>query len=88
MTQIIVKRKIESQNVNFDFCPLKIKNCPELHACKKHATCCWKTFNNGYNFALVLTSIRALHKKLWASKMTKVPILGIVGSIEKNVICV
>ncbi len=64
MTQIMVKRKIESQSVNFDSQPLKIKNCLELHVCKRRATCRWKALNNGYNFALVLTLIGGLHKKL------------------------
>jgi hypothetical protein len=34
-------------------------------------------FDKGYNFALDLTSIKAFHTKLWASKITGVPILGI-----------
>jgi hypothetical protein len=38
-----------------------------------------KYFNEGYNFALDPTSIKGLHKKLWASKATRVPILGISG---------
>jgi len=32
----------------------------------------------GYNFALDRTSIRGLQKNLWASKVTKAPILGIL----------
>jgi hypothetical protein len=44
-----------------------------------HATYFWKTINKGYNFALNLTSIGGLNKKLWASKMAKVPILEILG---------
>ncbi len=32
----------------------------------------WKAFNKGYNFNL--TSIRGLNKKLWASKVTGIPI--------------
>jgi hypothetical protein len=39
----------------------------------------WKNFDKGYNFALDLTSIEGFHKKLWASKVVGVPILGIVG---------
>ncbi len=64
MTQVMVKRKIKSQSVNFDFRPLKIKNYPKLHAWKRRATCCWKALNDGYNFALILTSIKSLHKKI------------------------
>jgi hypothetical protein len=33
----------------------------------------------GYNFDFDLTSIGALHKKLWASKVARVPIIGISG---------
>jgi hypothetical protein len=32
----------------------------------------------GYNFALDRTSIRGLQKNLWASKVTRAPILGIL----------
>jgi len=38
-----------------------------------------EALNEGYNFASNLTSIRALHTKLWASKIVGVPILGILG---------
>jgi hypothetical protein len=34
-----------------------------------------KTLDKSYNFASDLTSIKGLHTKLWASKVTKVPIL-------------
>jgi hypothetical protein len=33
--------------------------------------------DKGYNFALDLTSIEGLHTKLWDSKVTGIPILGI-----------
>jgi hypothetical protein len=56
--------------------PLKIKNWPEIHVCRWHVTYRWKAFNKGYNFSLKLVSIESLHKKLWASKMVEVPILG------------
>jgi hypothetical protein len=39
----------------------------------------WKAFDKGYNFVLDLTSIKGLHKKLWASKVIRVLILKIVG---------
>ncbi len=48
------------------------------------ATFCWKAFNKDYNFSLNLNSIGGFHKKLWASKVTRVPIsrlpLGSVGT--------
>jgi hypothetical protein len=37
----------------------------------------WKAINEGYNFALDLTSIEGLHTMLWASKVARIPILGI-----------
>jgi len=43
-------------------------------ACLYH----WKYFDEGYNFALDLTSIEGLHKKLWPFKVLKIPILGIL----------
>jgi len=38
----------------------------------------WKTFDKGYSFALDFASIRGMHKKLWASNVVGVPILGIL----------
>ncbi len=32
-----------------------------------------KAFDEGYNFVLDLISIRGLHTKLWASKVTRIP---------------
>ncbi len=42
-------------------------------------TSCWKAFDEGYNFALDLISIRGLNTKLWDPKITKVPTLVISG---------
>jgi hypothetical protein len=41
---------------------------------------CWKVLDKGYNFALDVTSIKGMNKKLGASKVVGIPILGIVGS--------
>jgi hypothetical protein len=43
------------------------------------ATYFWKALNEGYNVSLYLTSIGGLHKKLWASKVARIPIMGISG---------
>jgi hypothetical protein len=40
--------------------------------------------NKGYNFALNLNSIGGLHKKLWPSKLPRVPISGILGLPGQN----
>jgi hypothetical protein len=37
------------------------------------------SYNRVYNFALNLKSIKGLHTTLWASKVTRVSILGILG---------
>jgi len=62
----------------FDSRPLKIKKLFKFHARKWHATYRWKALNNSYNFALDLTSIEGLHKKLWAPKMARIPISKIL----------
>jgi hypothetical protein len=54
-------------------------NSPEIHVCRWRPTYLWKNLDVAYNFALDLTSIEGLHKKLWASKVVGVPILGISG---------
>jgi hypothetical protein len=48
-------------------------------ACRWLATYHWKALNESHNFSLDLISIRGLHTKLWAPKVTKVPTLGILG---------
>jgi hypothetical protein len=63
----------------FDSWPLKVENRPNFLAWRWHATYLWKDFKEGYNFASNLTSIKGLHTKLWASKVTGLSILGISG---------
>jgi hypothetical protein len=63
----------------FDFQPLKVKNRLKLHECRFHATYHWKAIDEIYNFALNLTSIKGLQKKLQASKFLGVPILKNLG---------
>jgi hypothetical protein len=57
----------------------QVGNCPNLLVCRWHASYHWNFFDKGYNFALDFTSIKGLHKKLCASKVTKVPISRISG---------
>jgi len=59
--------------------PLKLDNHLDFIVCRWCATYCWEALDEGYNYALDLTSIGGLHTKLWASKVTKVPILRISG---------
>jgi hypothetical protein len=74
----MAKRKAES-NWHFDSRPLKVRNRPDFLACRKYATYRWKAFNKGYNFALDLIAIGALHKKLCALKVAGVPVVAISG---------
>jgi hypothetical protein len=72
------QKKVRKSNCQFDFRPLKVRNCPSFHTCKWCVTYYWKTFDKGYNFALHLTSIRGLHIKLRASKVARIPNLGVL----------
>jgi hypothetical protein len=71
------QKKGWESNWQFDSQPLKVRNCPNFLMCRWHDTYHWKALDEGYNFALDLISIRGLHTKLWAPKVTRVPTLGI-----------
>jgi hypothetical protein len=63
-TQVMAKRKVESQNWQFDSRPLKVGNRPDPDAYKWSATHRWKVFNESYKFALHLIPIGGLSKEL------------------------
>jgi hypothetical protein len=69
----------KKSNWQFDFRPLKVGNRPDFFACKWRATYRWKAFHKGYNFASDLIAIGGLHKKLWALKVVRVPVVAISG---------
>jgi len=46
------QKKDQKSKCQFDFQPLKVKNRPNLHACRWLTTYLWKAFDKGYNFAL------------------------------------
>jgi hypothetical protein len=48
----------------FDSRRVKVKNRPDLLMCEWCVTYHWKTLDEGYNFALGLTSIKGLDKKV------------------------
>jgi hypothetical protein len=75
--KVMAKRKGRESNWQFGSQPLKVRNRTNFLACRCRATYCWKSLDEGYNFAFVLTSIRSLYTKLWASKVTGVSILGV-----------
>jgi hypothetical protein len=57
----------------------KVGNRLKFLSCTWRATYHWKVFNEGYNFALYLTSIEGLCTKLWAFQNRESLILGISG---------
>jgi hypothetical protein len=66
------QKKGRESNWQFDSRPLKVKNRPDLLACRWRATHNWKAIDKGYNFASNLISSRGLHEKLWAPKVARV----------------
>jgi hypothetical protein len=75
----MAKRRDREKNWQFDSKPLKVRNLPDLFGFRMRATYRWKALKNNYNFDLGFISIKGLQKKLWASKVTRVPISGISG---------
>jgi hypothetical protein len=73
-TQVMAKRRGQE---SIWFPTTKSWKLPYFLACRWCMTYRWKNLDEGYNFALDLTSIRGLHTKLRASKVGRVPILGI-----------
>jgi len=73
------QKKGRESNWQFDSRPLKVGNRPDFVVCRWRATYRWKAFNEGYNFALDLISIRGLHAKLWRPKVARVPTYVILG---------
>jgi hypothetical protein len=59
------------------FLTTKSQESPNFLAWRWCATYCWKTLDEGYNFASNLISIGGLHAKLWGPKVVGVPTLGI-----------
>jgi hypothetical protein len=82
------QKRDRKSNCQFDSRPLKVRNRLDLFVCKWRATYHWKAFNEGYNFASNLISIKGLHTKLWASKVMGIPISGtsrlLFGSLRPN----
>jgi hypothetical protein len=68
------QKKGKESNCKFDSQPLEVRNRPNLVTCRWRAIYRFKTFDEDYNFYLDLISIKSLQKKLWASKVTRIPI--------------
>jgi len=69
------QKKGRESNWQFDSRPLKVRNQPDFLACRWCATCSWKAFDEGYNFASDLILIEGPHTKLWTPKVERVPTL-------------
>jgi hypothetical protein len=72
------QKKGWESNWQFDFRLLKVENHSNFLACRWCVTYHWEALNEIYNFALNLISIEGLHTKLWAPKVTGIPIVGIL----------
>jgi len=57
----------------------KVRNRPNLLVCRWRMTYCWKTFDEGYNFASNCILIWGLLAKLWGSKVVGVLTWAISG---------
>jgi hypothetical protein len=73
------QKKGRESNWQFDSQPLKVGNCPNFLVCTCRAMYFWKDLNEGYNFALDLISLGGMHAKLWAPKVARIPVVGILG---------
>jgi len=69
------RKKGLKSKCQFDSWLVKVKNRPEIHDFRWCAIDGCKDLDEGYNFTSNI-SIKFLHKKLWASKLRKNPILG------------
>ncbi len=79
------QKKGRELNWQFDFRPLKIENYPNVFSYRWCATYHWKDFEKGYNFSSNLISIKGLHTKLWASKVARVPTLGMSFASQNDI---
>jgi hypothetical protein len=78
------QKKGWKSNHQFDSQPLKVGSRPDFLACRWHVTYCWKILNNGYDFFSNLISIKGLHTRLWAPKVTGVLIVRISRFQHRN----
>jgi hypothetical protein len=65
------------KSASFDSRPLEVGNRPEILGCRQRATYHWKALDESYNFASDRIAIGALHKKLCALKVPRLPTGGI-----------
>jgi hypothetical protein len=66
------KKKARESNWQFDSRPLKVRNRPNVGACRWSVTCHWKALDESYKFSLDLILIGGLSKELCLRKVTEV----------------
>jgi len=64
------KKKGRESNWQFDSRPLKVKDWPDLSACRWSVIHRWKDLEDNYKFALDLIPIGGLSKELWSCKVS------------------
>jgi hypothetical protein len=73
------QKKGRESNWQFDSRPLKVGNRPDFVPCRRHVAYRWNFFDKGYNFASDLIAIGGLHAKLFAFKIARISVMGILG---------
>jgi hypothetical protein len=78
------KKKGRESNWQFDSQPPKVRNRPDLEACKWSATCRWKALDESYKFASNLIPVGGLGKELWLCKVVGVQIGTVSGLLFRS----
>jgi hypothetical protein len=78
------KKKGRESNWQFNSRPLKVRNRPNLGACRWSVIHCWKSFKESYKFVIDLTPIRGLSKELWPRKVLGVQTEIVSGLLIGN----
>jgi len=73
------KKKGRESNWQFNSRPLKVRNQPDLGACRWSVIHCSKALEETYKFSLNLIPIGGLNKELWLHKVSGVQIRTISG---------
>jgi len=78
------KKKGWESNWQFDFRPLKIRNRPNLGACRSSTIHHWKALKESYKFALDLIPIGGLGKEFWPRKVPGVQTGTVSGLLLRS----
>ncbi len=78
-TQVMAKRRVESQTISLTLDQNKVGNQPDLLGRRGRATYRWKAFDESCNVVSNNISIQGLFAKLWGSKIAGV----LTGAISR-----